>query len=193
MTVSAPAGRRWPLLFLRNVLLWVIPVAVVWLLLTPLYNRFLLGAGGNLVRLTESPDVTDLLRHATSRHHAFIVRRDFPPTRRLVHQFRTTDVHFHFVLLGVLFLAVPGVPWRRRLESLGWASLATVFFDLFLLLFQVKAVYATQLGDWSAAHYGPAARNLYGLGKHLLDLPFKLGLPLLLWAGFYLDELPGRS
>ncbi|HYG64749.1 MAG TPA: hypothetical protein VEL74_19370, partial [Thermoanaerobaculia bacterium] len=83
--------------------------------------------------------------------------------------------------------------WRRRLESLGWASLATVFFDLFLILFQVKAVYATQLGDWSANHYGPVARNLYGLGRHLLDLPFKLGLPLLLWAGFYLDELPGRS
>ena len=37
----------------------------------------------------------------------------------------------------------------------------------------MKFVYATQLGAWSLAHYGAFARNFWGLGKHLLDLPFK--------------------
>jgi hypothetical protein len=47
--------------------------------------------------------------------------------------------------------------------------------------------------DRSARHYGPVARNFWGLGKHLLDLPLKLGLPLLLWAAFYLRlVLPAR-
>ena len=78
------------------------------------------------------------------------------------------------------------MPWRERLANLGWAVLIAVFFHLLLLFFFVKFVYATQLGAWSLAHYGAFARNFFGLGKHLLDLPFKLALPLVLWAAFYI-------
>ena len=173
--------------FLRGVLLWLLPVWLLWAAFTPFYNRFLLTAAENLLHVVEAPDVTDLVPQG--RHDAWVLRRDFPPVRSRVHGFRVTDVHFHLVLLGALFLAVPGVPWRRRLESLGWAVLATVLFDLFLCFVRVQAVYATALGDWSLAHYGPVARNAWGLARHLLDLPFKLALPLLLWAAFYLDQL----
>ncbi|HEX9944848.1 MAG TPA: hypothetical protein VGG03_22795 [Thermoanaerobaculia bacterium] len=187
MTAGKRPRRSWALLFIRNALLWLIPVALVWLVAAPVYNRFLLGSAENLVRWTESPDVTDLLRK--DDHFAYVSRRDFPPSKSLVHSFRVTDVHFHLVMLGVLFLAVPRVPWRRRLESLGWALLITVFFDIFLIFFYVKSTYAAQLGAWSLAHYGALARNFWGLGKHLLDLPFKFSLPLLLWAAFYLPDL----
>ncbi|HEV2855804.1 MAG TPA: hypothetical protein VHC97_23655 [Thermoanaerobaculia bacterium] len=187
-TATAKKERRnWGLLFIRNTLLWLLPVALLWTLLTPFYNRFLLGSAENLAHWTESPDVTNLLRK--DDHFAYVSRRDFPPSKSLVHSFRVTDVHFHLVMLGTLFLAVPGISWRRRLENLGWALLITIFFDIFLVYFYVKFAYATRLGDWSLAHYGPFARNFWGLGKHLLDLPFKLTLPFLLWAGFYLREL----
>ena len=186
-TPQKPPPRSWALLFIRNALLWVLPVAGVWLVATPVYNRFLLGSAENLVQLTESPDATNLLRK--DDHFAYIQRRDFPPAKSLVHSFRVTDVHFHLVMLGVLFLAVPRVPWRRRLENLGWAVLITIFFDIFLIFLIVKFTYATQLGAWSLDHYGAFSRNVWGLGKHLLDLPFKLALPLLLWAGFYVKEL----
>lgn len=179
-------GRSWALRLIRNALLWLLPVAVLWAVAAPVYNQFLLGSAENLLHWTESPNVTDLLRK--DDHFAYVGRRDFPPAKSLVHSFRVTDVHFHLVLLGALFLAVPAVPWRRRLENLGWAVLATIFFDIFLIFFQVKAAYATQLGDWSLANYGAFARNFYGLGKHLLDLPFKFSLPFLLWAVFYLRE-----
>jgi hypothetical protein len=185
MAAGKSPRRDWAVLFIRNALLWLIPVALLWLIATPVYNRFLLGSAENLVRLTESPDATDLLRK--DDHFAYVSRRDFPPTRSLVHSFRVTDVHFHLVMLGALFLAVPRVPWRRRLENLGWALLITVFFDIFLIFFYAKAAYATGLGAWSLAHYGPFARNFWGLGKHLLDLQFKFALPLLLWAAFYLQ------
>lgn len=176
--------------FIRNVVLWLVPVALVWTVLAPVYNRFLLGSAENLCHWTESPDVTDLLRKDS--HYAFVSRRDFPPSKSLVHSFRVTDVHFHLVMLGALFLAVPRIPWAKRLENLGWALLITVFFDIFVIFLLVKFTYATQLGAWSLAHYGPVARNVWGLGKHLFDLPFKLTLPFLLWAGFYLRELlPG--
>jgi len=187
MPAEKTPPRSWALLFIRNALLWMIPVALLWLALTSVYNRFLLGSAQNLVHLTESPNVTDLLRK--DEHFAYISLRDFPPSRSLVNSFRVTDVHFHLVMLGVLFLAVPGISWRRRLENLGWAFLITIFFDIFLIFFTVKATYAARLGAWSLAHYGPFARNVWGLGEHLLALPFKFALPFLLWAGFYLRDL----
>jgi hypothetical protein len=178
--------KSWALLLVRNALLWVVPVALLWTLMTPVYNRFLLGSAQNLVHLTEYPSVTDLMRKDT--HFAYISRRDFPPARALVHSFRVTDVHFHLIMLGVLFLAVPGIPWRRRLENLGWAFLITIFFDIFLIFFYVKATYV-HLGPWSVAHYSAFAINFWGLAEHVLDLAFKFALPLLLWAGFYYRDL----
>jgi hypothetical protein len=179
--------RSWVFLLVRNALLAVVPVALLWMLLTPFYNRVLLESAQKLVRLTEYPWVTELLRKDT--HFAYISRRDFPPARALVHSFRVTDVHFHLIMVGVLFLAIPHIPWRKRLENLGWAALITIFFDIFLIVFYVKSTYAVQLGAWSLAHYGAFARNFYGLAKHLLDLPFKLALPFLLWIGFYYRDL----
>ncbi len=184
--VSRPRP-SWALRLIRNALLWLLPVALLWLAVTPVYNRFLLGSAQNLVHLTEYPSVTDLLRKDV--HFAYISRRDFPPATSLVHSFRVTDVHFHLIMLGVLFLAVPAIPWRRRLENLGWALLITIFFDIFLIFFYVKFTYATQLGPWSAAHYGAFSRNVWGITYHVLDLAFKFALPFLLWAGFYYQDL----
>jgi hypothetical protein len=183
---GAGAGTRWSTRFIRNALLWLLPAAAVWLLLTPFYNLFLTVSGENLLHLVESPNVTDLLR--ADVHMVSVQRLDFPPGRALVHSFRVTDLHFHLVLLAALLLAVPGVPWRRRFGNLGLAVLLTVFFDILLVFFQVKFAYATQLGSWSMAHYGAFARNAYGMGKHLLDLPIKLAWPFILWAGFYLKN-----
>lgn len=184
---ARPRSRSWGLLFIRNALLWLLPVAALWMAATPLYNRFLLKSAENVAHLTESPNVTELLRKDT--HFAFVSRRDFPPAKSLVHSFRVTDAHFHLVLLGALFLAVPGVPWKKKLENLAWALLITAFFDILLVFSYVKFAYTTQLGAWSMANYGPFARNFWGMFKHLMDLPFKLALPFLLWAGFYVGTL----
>jgi hypothetical protein len=186
MTRPDRPGRSWVLPFLRNVLLWLIPVWVVWALFTPFYNRLLLAGAQNLLHLTEYPSATQLLVQGT---HDAVIARIEPPLGRLQHGFRVTDIHFHLVLLAALFLAVPRVPWRERLGHLGWALLVTVFFDIFVVFSKVKVAYATQLGNWSLEHYGPLARNAWGLLHHLLDLPFKLALPFALWAAFYLPLL----
>jgi hypothetical protein len=183
----APAGSSWVWRLIRNALLWTIPLTLVWALATPIYNRVLLQSAGALLHLAERPVVTDLL--AKGNDDAYVVRRDFPPSRSLVYPFRVTDLHFHLLLLGALFLGVPAVPWRERLGNLAVAALITVVYDVVLVFFVVKFAYATQLGAWSLANYGAFARNFYGLGKHLLDLPFKLALPLLLWCAFYLPNL----
>ncbi len=184
-----PAPKSWSGRFALGVTLWLIPAAVVWATLTPLYNVFLTTSAENLVRLTESPGVTRLLKH--DRHHLVVTRTDLPSPRGWLESVRTTDVHFPLIMLGAFFLGVPGIPWRRRLENLGWGVLISICFHIISLLFWVKFIYATQLGDWSAEHYGPWWINCWGLGKHLLDLPFKLAMPLLLWSAFYLGRLPG--
>ena len=171
--------------FLRNVALWLVPVWAVWALVTPYSNRLLLAGTQSLLRLTERPRVTALYPHPASFHDAYIARLDFPPARQLVRPFRVTDAHFPLVLTAALFLGVPGVAWRERMRRLGGALLAGVLFELALLFLMVKAVYATGLGAWSLAHYGPLARNVYGLAWHLFDLPFKLALPFVLWTGFH--------
>lgn len=192
-SAAGEAADRWPWTYrlVRNTVLWLLPVAVLWALLTPAYNRFLEVAGQNLVRLAERPDVTRLDR--TDEHTVVIARLDFPPQREVVSSFRLTDLHFPAILLGALFLAVPAVRWQERLSNLGVALVLMAVFHVLLVLFWVKFVYATQLGAWSLEHYGAFARNFWGLGKHLLDLPVKLALPFLFWAAFYLDRLLPRT
>jgi len=183
----AAADRLSYLLFLRNLAIAVVPVALLWLALTPFLDSFLRIAGERLVHLTEIPNATELLPAATDPHYALVQRLDLPPAQRNVSSFRVTDIHFPLVLLAILFLAVPGVPWQRRLANLGQAALLMLVFDVVLVLLWVKFIYATQLGAWSLAHYGPIARNAWGLAKHVADLPIKLALPFALWAGFYLQ------
>ena len=108
-----------PQRFAGNILLWLLPVTAIWLALTPTYNRFLLGNAENLLHLVEWPDVSDLLR--IDDHYAYVSRRDFPQARALVGQFRVTDIHFHLILVAALFLAIPRIPWRERLDKLGVA------------------------------------------------------------------------
>jgi hypothetical protein len=181
----------WVWLLVRNTLLWLVPVTILWVLATPVYNRQLLRTAGGILHLIERPVVTDLLPKGND--DAYVVRRDFPPARALVYPFRVSDLHFHLILLAALFLGVPGIPWRDRLGNLAIAAVITVGYDVLLVIFYVKFAYATQLGAWSLANYGALARNFYGLGKHLLDLPFKLALPLLLWSVFYLPRLRQAS
>jgi hypothetical protein len=181
--------------FLVRLALWLVPAAAVWALATPLYNRFLIASAENLLHLVESPDVTDLSPAAEDRHYARLTRLDFVPAdhARYSRSFRVTDIHFHLVLLAVLFLAVPGVDRRRRLENLGWALLVAVFFHILLACAWVEFFYTTQMGSFSLEHYGAVARNVFGLAKHLLDLPFKLAFPLVLWTAFYFRLLlPAR-
>jgi hypothetical protein len=176
---------------LRNGLFWLLPAVAIWLLITPIYNRFLVEATQNLMRLSELPNRTTLSMH--DRHHVLIYRNDVRAQTSTGHvsSLRVTDYHFPLIFTAVLFLAVPGVALKRRLGALGWAFLLSATFHLVALSFRVKFVYATQLGAWSLENYGAFARNFWGLTSHLLNLPFAFGLPLLLWCGFFWAQLAG--
>jgi hypothetical protein len=185
--------------FLRHLALWLVPSILLWNAITPFYNRFLRVSAQNLVRLTERPAVTHLYAAPKSDkradqdvHYLVITRDDYASAKKgFLYSVRTTDLHFPMVYLWAMFMAVPGVPWKTRLARTGWATLIQVFFHIVLLVFWVKFAFATQLGDWSLAHYGFFGQTFWGLGKHLLDLPFKFGMPLILFAAYYWDWLVG--
>lgn len=185
----ADADRSWFATFLGRLLLWLPLAFLAWWLTTPLYNAFLAEAGENLSRMTERPGVTRIVQR--DRHYALVDRSD-APSRSLPYSVRLTDIHYPAILLAALVLATPGASYRRRFSALGSSLVILAVFHLVDLFFWVKFVYATQLGAWSMDHYGPLARNLYGMGKHLLDLPVKLGLPLLLWVVLFWRELTSR-
>lgn len=189
---SSSALASWPLRFTKGLLIWIVPISIAWILITPIYNRFLTKAAENLVRITESPGVTRL--QGSETHFFLITRSDVPMPRGYLAKVRVTDTHFTLIMLAAFFLAVPGISLRKRLEPLGWSVLISVFFHILSLFLWVKFMYATQLGEWSMNNYGAFARNAWGISKHLADLPFKFGLPVLLWAFFFLGEiLPRRS
>ena len=171
--------------FLRNLVLAFVPVVVCWLLITPIYNRFLIRATENLTQLIERPNQTSLKPHET--HYVLIYRGDLRGQTSTGHLYsvRTTDVHFPVLLLAAMFLAVPDLSLQEKLRHLAWALLVTVFFHLLSLFFWIQFAYATQLGNWSLEHYSAFWRNFWGLGKHLLDLPFKFAWPLVLWLAFF--------
>lgn len=184
------AGHLAPAL-LRRATLWFVPAILLWWLITPYYNIFLVGGAETLVRATEDPAVTRLAPEKT--HYAVITRTDRPVSDGAMGSFRVTDIHFPFLLMWTLFLAVPGVPFRRRVEAVGWASLLLIFFHLADAVLWVKFTYATQLGSWSTENYSPFRQNFWGLSKHIADLPLKFGLPLALWVAFFYRELTGTA
>ena len=179
---------NWPRRFAVGVMAWLVPVAILWIVLTPFYNRFLTTATENLVRLTESPSVTRLSVH--ERHYMVINRTDVQPApdKAWLWSIRTTDTHFPLIMMAAFFLAVPGIGWKKRLENLGWAMLIAVFFHIVSLYFRVNFGYATQIPA-TVGDYGKVSRNLWGISSHMLELPFKFAMPFVLWAAFYIRHL----
>ncbi len=174
---------------MRNLLLTAPAAMLLWLLISPFLSLFLSRAAERLTRLGEHPATTRI--ELSKGEDALLTRGDTRAHGKLPYGIRVTDIHFPLVLLIAIFLATPHVSARERFANLGYALLITLCFEVIDLFFWVKFAYATQLGDWSLSHYGPVARNFWGLGKHVLDLPVKLALPFVLWASFYLPQLAG--
>lgn len=183
--------RSWFNRFARNVVLAAVPVVAIWLTVTPFYNRFLATSATSLLNIIESPNQTRLVPH--DQHHAVVVRADVSTPKGFLSSVRTTDLHFNWILMGVLLLATPSLTLGTRVRDLGIGTLALALFHVVLAFLWVQFVLATQLGSWSVEHYSEFARNGWGLAKHLADMPFKFGLPLAIWAALHLRELPREA
>jgi hypothetical protein len=151
-----------------------------WFLFSTTYEKAVAPAAEALLRLGEQPAVTRL--EAPGKE--FLVNRtDFPPGAP--HPgLPSPDLHFNFVLLVALFALRPR-PWKQdNVMRFLLAALCLYVVHVLFLVFEVESVYATRLGEWSAAHYGPFARNFWAAGFHFYQIAGRFAAPFAIWWSF---------
>jgi hypothetical protein len=148
-----------------------------WFLFSSTYEKLVASAAELILRLAESPAVTRI--DAPGRE--FIVHRsDFPPSSHLP-GLPAPDLHFNFVLMVALF-ALNRHPFRGdgvRRFLLAMVCLFAV--HVAAVVFQIERVYAMDLGAWSPAHYGAAARNFWAGGFHFYQIAGRFAAPFAIW------------
>lgn len=152
------------------------------------YERGIAAVTEWLMRATESPSVTRL---SSGAGEILVNRRDFPPGSPRP-GLPAADLHFNFVLLVALFALHPK-PWEgHRLGALLLAGLLLALVHVVALVFEVRSLYSTRLGPWSAAHYTPLARNFWATGFHFYQIAGRFAAPFAIWWIFRDEEIQGR-
>ena len=155
--------------FTLGVLFW-------WALSAP-YARLLASVSEPLIRVTERPPVTRLIVDGTN---LTIDRDDFPrssPRPALL----LMDLTANIILLTTLFSVARKPLSDRNVPRFVLASIALVLVHIAAVVVNVQSIYALRLGPWSAQHYGPVARNLWGAGAHFYTVVGVFGAPFVLW------------
>ena len=156
---------------------------ILWLLLRPAIDIAVAGLAQTLIRAFEHPRVTRLV---VDDHLVQVRRSDFRsgsgiPTVSLA------ENNFNLIVLLALYLALPKPFSRRQLERLFMGCCVLYLTQTLNLVFHVKTLYATGLGEWSQQSYSDLARNVFGFGRYFTDLPGRFSFPFLIWLGFNWD------
>jgi hypothetical protein len=149
----------------------------LWLALAPPYERAVAAAAELFLRATESPATTRL---DAGRGEIIFSRSDLPPASPRP-GLPADNLHFNFVLLVALF-ASDGRLWQSHRAAMFAGACAILFLvHVAALVFAVRALYATQLGPWSEAHFGVVARNVWAGGYHLYRIAGRFAAPFAIW------------
>ena len=160
---------------------------VLWRVFTPGYNRLLAEAAEPLLRLLERPAATRL--YAEERR-VVVDRADFASKSERP-SLPADDLTLNVILLLGLCATRP-----KLLADRGVVRLLAAFGLLGLthvaaLVVTVKALYATQLGSFSAAHYGPVSRNLWVGAAHFWRVAGCWAVAFVLWWGLVRPGVSG--
>ncbi|HEV2064121.1 MAG TPA: hypothetical protein VGS00_06195 [Thermoanaerobaculia bacterium] len=149
----------------------------LWFGFREVYERPLAAVAQAVLRAFERPPVTNLSARAGE---ILLDRSDFPPDSPRP-GLPADDIHFNFVLLTALFALQPQFFEGRVLLRL-IAALSLLFLvHVAALVWQVQSVYVMNLGEWSAAHYGRFARNLWAGGFHFYLIAGRFAAPFAVW------------
>jgi len=171
--------------FLRRLPLTLVLGIVVWLLSRPVTDAAVAGGAQLLIRSFEYPKVTRLV---VADHHAQVRRSDFRSDSKIP-AIPLTETTFNLIVLLALQLALPRPFSRPQLERLLMGCCVLYVTQTANLVFHVKTLYATSLGEWSTHYYSDAARNIFGFFRYFTDLPGRFGFPFMIWLGFNWDAV----
>jgi hypothetical protein len=145
-----------------------------WALREP-YNRMLVGISAPLLRIFE-PET----RLIASGDEITIDRSDFgrgSPRPALA----TSQLTINFILLTALFAANRKPLSNRNVAGFSIASIVLIACHVVAIILNVESIFALRLGPWSAAHYGPFARNFWSASAHFDTLVGSFGEAIILW------------
>ena len=167
-----------------------------WLGFSAPYERAVAGVAQAVLRAFERPPVTRLEPGA---REVVVRRSDFPPGAGTT-GLPAADLHANFVLLAALFALHPRPLRGDRVVVFLVGCLVLAAVHVAALALEVRSLYATRLGAWSLAHYGPVARNVWGAAFHFYLVAGRFAAPFMIWwpvAGLGVGErrrerAPGR-
>ena len=160
-----------------RVLLGFLAGLALWWLATPAYNRLLAGMAEGAIRAVERPRATRL--YAEDRR-LVIDRADFPSTSDRP-SLPVDDLTFDVILFLSLVATTRGLLRDRAVRGVAVSLLVLFALHVLAVVANVEAFYATRLGAWSAAHYGPFSRNLWATAMHFWRLVGCYAAAFLLW------------
>jgi len=151
--------------------------AALWAVAAEPYQRTLAPAAQAAIRLFETPAVTRL---RAERREVIVDREDFPEASARP-GIPADDLDFNVAILAALFAASPRPLSDRGLRRFAAAAAILWATHVAALVFAVESLYALSLGPWSAAHYGPVARNFWATGNHFYRIAGMFAVPFALW------------
>lgn len=151
---------------------------VIWILLSPLYDRVVAFGAEKLLRTFERPAVTHL--RVAEDNYVTVDRSDFDPRSKRP-TISVRDLSFNFLLLTALF-AISLRPFSdRNIGGFLVASVVMTFTHIAAAAAEVMSIYVAKLGPWSRAHNSDFERNLWGVASHSYRLVLMYAIAFALW------------
>ncbi|MGA7613686.1 MAG: hypothetical protein WBX15_00770 [Thermoanaerobaculia bacterium] len=150
----------------------------IWVALSPTWDRIVAASAEPVLRLIESPSVTRL--HQAEDDRITIERSDFPP-RSARPAIAVRDLTFNFILLLMLFAIGPRPLSSRNVGGFLLSSAILFVTHVAATVIEVEALYATQLGPWSAVHYGASGQLVWGAARQFYRLVGMFAIAFALW------------
>jgi uncharacterized membrane protein len=161
----------------------------LWAGLSEPYHRTLAAPAQALIRTFESPSVTRL---RAEKREIIFDREDFPPSSPRP-GIPADDLDFNVAILAALFATVRRPFSDASLKKLSLALALLWATHVAAIVFAVENIDATSLGEWSAAHYGWAARNFWATGHHFYRIAGMFAAPFILWWALGRPEFALRA
>ena len=160
-----------------RVLLGFLAGLALWWSATPAYDRLLAGVAEGAIRAFERPHATRL--YAEDRR-LVIDRADFPSTSDRP-SLPLDDLTFDVILFLSLAATTKGLFRDRAMRGIALSCCALFALHALAVVASVEAFYATRLGAWSAAQYGPFSRNVWATAVHFWRFVGCYAAAFLLW------------
>lgn len=155
----------------------LIVAAIVWYHLTPLYDRFLAAAAAPLVKIDRRfRDTRVFASERIISIRSKDTRSDLPPA-----DIPADQLTYNVILLAALFASNRKPASDRNVVAFLASAAIVVVLQVIAVLLSVESTYAVRMNDWSAAHYGTAARYFWLYSEIFYRLVGMFGVVFVCW------------